>query len=174
MKIFEAVYHPQREYFVLTTNDGILYLDGAMGHKDSGEREAGKKRSGEVAPPPPISDEVLDDIERNGPKWNAPAKVPVVRIDDKTKICPLCDGRKTPKTIPSLKERCTFCGETGVVMVCRHCGGIRRIGIKCFVCDGKGLKVCPDCQGIGEQLIGVICKRCSGAGHLTSHGNTLK
>ena len=169
MKVADAIYHSQGRYFVLTTNDEIIYLDGTMWHKDSGEREEGKKRSGEVATPPPPS--LPDDYF---PNFFAPPKVPVVRINDKTKICPLCDGRKIPKTIPFLKERCTFCGETGVVMICRHCGGMHRVGIKCFVCDGKGLKVCPDCLGIGEQLVGVICKRCSGAGQLTSYGNRLK
>jgi hypothetical protein len=173
MKIWDAVYRVSGGYVILTTNSGVHYLDGTTGHKDTGEREAGKQRSGEVATPPPLSYWDDDDLP-TFPKYNAPPQVPVIKLEDKEKVCPLCEGRKVPKTIPSLTEPCTFCGDTGKVLVCRLCGGMYKRGNKCLVCDGQGLRMCPDCQGLGEQLIGVICKRCAGLGHLTKRGNTLK
>lgn len=177
MKVWDAVFYHARGYIVLTLDSGEVYLDGTVGHEISGEREAGTKRSGEVAPPPPLSSSHHswdEDLPDDFLKFNVPAKVPVIQMADKTQSCPLCAGRKAFKTVPALREPCAFCGGLGTVLVCRKCGGLYREGYTCLICEGKGLSVCPDCCGLGEQLVGVMCKTCKGTGHLTKSRNPLK
>jgi len=96
--------------------------------------------------------------------------------------CSFCGGKGTdPFGILSWLSTCVVCGGKGVVRVpefrrrCAHCqgtGAVKRF--TCTVCHGTGfvpeisgpLKVCPECQGSGDDasLPAMACQTCRGRG----------
>jgi len=96
--------------------------------------------------------------------------------------CSFCGGNgKDPFGIMSWLSTCVVCGGRGVVLVpvsrrrCAHCRGTGAIKtFTCTVCHGTGyvpeypgpLKVCPECQGTGDDasLPALACQTCRGRG----------
>jgi DnaJ-class molecular chaperone len=96
--------------------------------------------------------------------------------------CSFCGGTgKDPFGVLSWLSNCVVCGGRGTVLVpvsrrrCAHCqgtGAIKRF--TCTVCHGTGfvpelhgpLKICPDCQGTGndDSISALACQTCRGRG----------